>query len=180
MGIRYVGVVTEKVLVFIIKHPSSAMPVFKFVVAKLHTIPDILYAKTHTDEEGVHLRLRLLQCAELFDEIASHYDAINIDVLKLNEDSYNHRWVWLYLLIRAIKPAIVVETGVAAGISSSHILKALCDNGSGFLHSVDLPNQLERISDGKIEFAFNPPGGGRILDSRGIETEMELTCRKIL
>lgn len=45
----------------------------------------------------------------------------------------------LYTLIRARQPEVVVETGVAAGISSAFILKALHDNGKGKLYSIDLP-----------------------------------------
>jgi predicted O-methyltransferase YrrM len=45
----------------------------------------------------------------------------------------------LYTLVRAFRPALVVETGVAAGWSSLAILAALRDNGGGVLHSVDMP-----------------------------------------
>lgn len=45
----------------------------------------------------------------------------------------------LYVLVRAMKPALVVETGVAAGISSAVILKAMAVNGGGELYSIDLP-----------------------------------------
>jgi hypothetical protein len=44
-----------------------------------------------------------------------------------------------YLVCRAINPAIVVETGVAYGVTSAFILKALEVNGHGVLHSIDLP-----------------------------------------
>lgn len=44
----------------------------------------------------------------------------------------------LYVLIRAGTPDLVVETGVARGISSSFILKALEHNNSGNLFSIDL------------------------------------------
>ncbi len=46
----------------------------------------------------------------------------------------------LYALIRRYRPENVVETGVAQGVSSSFILDALHQNGSGHLTSVDLPN----------------------------------------
>jgi predicted O-methyltransferase YrrM len=46
----------------------------------------------------------------------------------------------LYTLMRILKPEIVVETGVAAGVSSAYILKALEDNDKGELFSIDLPN----------------------------------------
>jgi hypothetical protein len=42
-----------------------------------------------------------------------------------------------YALCRALRPAAVLETGVAYGVSSSFILKALALNGGGELHSVD-------------------------------------------
>jgi predicted O-methyltransferase YrrM len=50
---------------------------------------------------------------------------------------------YLYAVVRAFKPAVVVETGVASGMSSAHILRALAANGSGRLYSIDLPNVQE-------------------------------------
>jgi predicted O-methyltransferase YrrM len=47
----------------------------------------------------------------------------------------------LYLLVRAAKPRVVVETGVLYGASSAHILAALACNGEGRLHSIDLPHK---------------------------------------
>jgi predicted O-methyltransferase YrrM len=44
----------------------------------------------------------------------------------------------LYLLVRAARPAVVVDTGVLYGASTGHILAALARNGSGRLHSIDI------------------------------------------
>jgi cephalosporin hydroxylase len=44
-----------------------------------------------------------------------------------------------YVLCRVIKPAVVVETGVAYGLTSAFILQALAVNRQGILHSIDLP-----------------------------------------
>lgn len=44
-----------------------------------------------------------------------------------------------YLACRVLEPEVVVETGVAYGVSSAFILRALEENGRGVLHSVDLP-----------------------------------------
>jgi predicted O-methyltransferase YrrM len=44
----------------------------------------------------------------------------------------------LYLLVRAARPRMVVETGVLYGASSAHILAALARNGGGELHSLEL------------------------------------------
>ncbi len=44
-----------------------------------------------------------------------------------------------YLACRQLRPRVVVETGVAYGVTSAYILQALEDNGYGELHSIDLP-----------------------------------------
>ncbi len=44
-----------------------------------------------------------------------------------------------YAACRALEPEVVVETGVAHGVTSAFVLKALDRNGRGTLHSVDLP-----------------------------------------
>ena len=55
----------------------------------------------------------------------------------------------LYFLVRLLRPACVVETGVAAGFSSHAMLTALQKNGSGRLFSSDFPyfrlNQPEQF-----------------------------------
>jgi predicted O-methyltransferase YrrM len=61
-------------------------------------------------------------------------------------DPFSPRWAadsllarCCYLMCRLLEPAVVVETGVAYGVSSAFILRALEENGRGMLHSVDLP-----------------------------------------
>ena len=44
---------------------------------------------------------------------------------------------FLYFICRILKPKIVIETGVAYGLSSLYILKALEHNNSGKLYSID-------------------------------------------
>ena len=51
----------------------------------------------------------------------------------INSDSRK----FLYILCRIIKPKNIIETGVAYGLSSMYILKALEANQSGTLHSID-------------------------------------------
>jgi predicted O-methyltransferase YrrM len=62
------------------------------------------------------------------------------------EDTFSQRWAadsllahCCYLSCRLIQPSVVMETGVAYGVSSAFILKALEANGRGTLHSIDLP-----------------------------------------
>jgi predicted O-methyltransferase YrrM len=51
--------------------------------------------------------------------------------------------VELYALVRATRPGVIVETGVASGFSSFHLLRAIQFNRHGTLHSIDLPNVQE-------------------------------------
>ena len=44
---------------------------------------------------------------------------------------------FLYKLCKLVKPKLIVETGVAYGVSSSYILKALDENNKGKLISID-------------------------------------------
>ncbi len=62
------------------------------------------------------------------------------------KDPFSLRWAadsrlarLCYVLCRLISPSVVVETGVAYGVSSAFILKALEVNERGTLLSVDLP-----------------------------------------
>lgn len=53
-------------------------------------------------------------------------------------DLYAKKVLLQYAAIRAVRPEIVVETGVANGVSSSYILLALELNGRGHLHSIEV------------------------------------------
>ncbi|HSJ05449.1 MAG TPA: class I SAM-dependent methyltransferase [Longimicrobiales bacterium] len=44
-----------------------------------------------------------------------------------------------YAVVRSLRPATVIETGVARGVTSTYILSALAANDHGTLHSIDLP-----------------------------------------
>lgn len=43
-----------------------------------------------------------------------------------------------YAIVRAMAPTIVVETGVANGVSSAYLLLALARNAKGHLHSIEI------------------------------------------
>ena len=58
-----------------------------------------------------------------------------------------------YWVVRAVRPRTVVETGVATGVTSAHLLAALRDNGSGTLESIDLP-PTDMLADGTVGAAI--------------------------
>lgn len=84
---------------------------------------------TEMDEEGLRLfreefaKLRLLQ-----HESSALYGVADTNLAELQ-----------YVLVRAARPAVVVETGVWRGLSSWTLLAALEANGSGELVSIDFP-----------------------------------------
>jgi predicted O-methyltransferase YrrM len=71
-----------------------------------------------------------------------------------------------YLACRLLEPSVVIETGVAYGVSSAFILKALEENGSGVLHSVDLP-PLRREAEEFWGIAVSDALKGRWIIHRG-------------
>jgi predicted O-methyltransferase YrrM len=65
------------------------------------------------------------------------------------------RAVWC--LVRHLRPAKIVETGVARGLTSRFILEALARNGSGHLWSIDLPPALDTHLHAEIGAAVEAP-----------------------
>jgi len=53
-------------------------------------------------------------------------------------DFYAKKVVMQYALVRAVKPEVILETGVASGVSTSYLLLALKMNGRGKLSSIEL------------------------------------------
>lgn len=73
----------------------------------------------------------------------------------------------LYLLVRAARPRVVIDTGVLYGASSGHILAALARNGEGELHSIDIGrSEAEPPHDFFIPEAFRQRWELIIGDSR--------------
>jgi hypothetical protein len=63
----------------------------------------------------------------------------------------------IWCLIRHLRPATVVETGVAHGMTSRFILEALEANGAGRLWSIDLPPVNPRTRE-EVGVAVRQPG----------------------
>jgi predicted O-methyltransferase YrrM len=72
--------------------------------------------------------------AELLRDAAAFFHQSEIE----GADLYAKKILVQYAAIRAFAPDLVIETGVASGVSSSYLLLALQKNGRGTLHSIDL------------------------------------------
>ena len=64
---------------------------------------------------------------------------------RLGRDTQSNAGHFLYLIIRSLKPDIIVETGVASGESSTYMLQAMEDNKKGKLYSIDLPPSVDQF-----------------------------------
>lgn len=64
-------------------------------------------------------------------------------------ESTKQEYESIYAIVRAVKPELMVETGVASGASSSFILQAMMENGFGKLVSIELPNPTVNLENGK-------------------------------
>ncbi len=65
----------------------------------------------------------------------------------VSADFYAKKVVLQYALARAVKPEVILETGVANGVSTSYLLLALKENGRGKVYSIGLGDT-----------AYLPPG----------------------
>ena len=74
----------------------------------------------------------------------------------------------LYVIVRVLKPNLMVETGVANGKSSAYILRAIDKNGTGALFSIDKPEFQDdpaSINRGEALIPRNLESGWMVPDS---------------
>lgn len=77
------------------------------------------------------------------------FEAIVADEPSFETKRFDSVWqlrlyrIWVYCLVRALRPQVFVETGVLHGMTSAFVLEALRVNGSGRLISIDLPSYAE-------------------------------------
>jgi len=79
----------------------------------------------------------------LFDKAREHHEQVGGSGHTLGAIGYTEG-VYLYSVIRQLRPDVAVETGVANGFSTAFSLLALQRNGRGHLYSVDLPREVGR------------------------------------
>jgi predicted O-methyltransferase YrrM len=65
--------------------------------------------------------------------------------------------VFIYFLVQEIRPEVVVETGVAQGVSTRFMLEAMHELGSGRLISIDLPTRREGQGGGGSDTILQDP-----------------------
>ena len=118
----------ERVMQPLRARPSGATQPLREVVSGAGAVLDS-DAAAFLDEDGL---------AEIDEQVRQRTERLGSDVpFPLAHNAAPSLARACYALCRALRPAVVLETGVAYGVSSSFITKALELNGTGHLHSVD-------------------------------------------
>jgi predicted O-methyltransferase YrrM len=101
-----------------------------------------------------------------------------VDRYKVTKLSFDASWaveeltgLFLYYVVRLLKPTTVVETGVANGHSSFFILAALTQNGAGTLHSFDIDPTAGVLIEERTRWRLH------ISSNRGPEAELRAALR---
>jgi len=170
--ILWIGGLVARLLSFLVKNPQAIPAVVKYLILRLPTLPRRLLHKANIDEERTKIKQELVECNLLFERMSGCGETFDIRQFQEILSPASTNWASLYLLVRALKPALVVETGVAEGVSTTFILQALADNHKGFLFSIDLPNQFYIPNKGNFVATFNP-----VYESPGCLVPMELRDR---
>jgi hypothetical protein len=79
----------------------------------------------------------------LFEKARQHHAEVGGSGHTLGAIGYTEG-LYLYAVLRKLRPDVAVETGVANGFSTAFALLALKENGAGHLHSIDLPREVGR------------------------------------
>jgi predicted O-methyltransferase YrrM len=57
--------------------------------------------------------------------------------------------ILLHAIVRQVRPHVMVETGVADGVSTAAVLAAMDTNGHGVLHSIDIADDVGSLVDNR-------------------------------
>ena len=125
----------------------------------------------------------LAKSGDFSRELLDHFDdgrkvyleTIEDVKIKVASESWNAEMnlcILLFSLIRVNRPQIVVETGVANGITTRVIMSALSEYG-GHLHSFDILAAASRVYTGNGNWHFH------LLSTRGAAKEINLIVQEI-
>lgn len=120
-----------------IKQPLEGLA---FILGSVRDVDNFLF-----DLAGINLKEAQKYMEELignrkFRNALNSHNLVKSGYCEKYLGSYAPWRMALYVIIRATKPALVVETGVLHGLSSAVILQALYENEAGSLFSIDLPS----------------------------------------
>lgn len=144
--------------------PVAEVAYYQLLEGNHGTVESASFVDTFFDSEAEYERLRSevdgFSVQEVIEDALSQYKNLTAEESFGSIDlSSGSAW---YALVRKLKPSVVVETGVCNGVSSLLILRALAENGSGLLYSVDYPYHADEPLDEFRDDTFDEYGGAAI------------------
>ena len=118
-------------------------------LALLHFCTGLSFAESRTLLQEIEQDMVFLTAVRDSMSRYTHYSPRAVDFMLVDHSgSVFFNEVSLYVIVRALRPEIVVETGGTPGKSTAFILCAMRRNGCGHLYTVDLPPDL--VHDDKL------------------------------
>jgi len=139
-----------------LSNPINSIATAKKIMGSSHDLVESIHRLTGENSEKIKQYLDEIKSNvslqkhldEKYQEFEKHFTDENFNRYKyfkpnplgrINRDGQNDAGFFLYLVVRSLKPDVIVETGVNTGESSTYILQGLEDNDNGKLYSIDLP-----------------------------------------
>lgn len=157
-AVLWINLLIITLIKFWVKNPGETPAILSFIFEKITASPHFLSRNVLTEKYAKRLEDSLQATARLYLQLNKDFNLDNPKSYKKFDSILSNKFQLLYFLIRKTKPSVIVETGVAAGESTSYILQALNDNNSGKLYSIDLPFQWYIYGDHKLHLDSLPPG----------------------
>ncbi len=155
-------------------HPISAINTSRQILNNNFILFESVKRLTNASDENLKMFYKsisensklLNHLKEQFASLDDYIDGKQIDsnffkdnpAGRLGRESQPYAGYFLYVLVRALKPDIFVETGVSGGESSTFILQAMEDNKKGELHSIDFPQAIVEKGLTTISLDGKPSG----------------------
>jgi predicted O-methyltransferase YrrM len=155
-------------------HPISAINTSRQILNNNFVLFESVKRLTNASDENLKMFYKsisensklLNHLKEQFASLDDYIDGKQIDsnffkdnpAGRLGRESQPYAGYFLYVLVRALKPDIFVETGVSGGESSTFILQAMEDNKKGELHSIDFPQAIVEKGLTTISLDGKPSG----------------------
>ena len=123
-------------LSFAIRHPTYALRALvreltladeRLLAAATNTTPSAIRGFLHEPFNVSGFAHHLRQCESALNQVET-----------ISADLYAKKTLIQYAVVRALEPEIVIETGVANGVSTAYLLLALEQNRKGTLHSIEV------------------------------------------
>ena len=125
----------------------SEIGMFKSIFASIKRIMLVRNATFKPISDVIRWMYKKRFVFELEEKIVDKIERVGGE--KLWGISGRNAFLLLYSFVRATKPQVVIETGVASGSSSYVILQALEKNKKGVLYSIDFPETWQFDAEGR-------------------------------